>query len=62
MSTLHSAPENGANLYVNERQKIRYYRARSIEERRMPNCYFYFERCVCKLHYYSDIHSIGNQR
>ena len=42
MGTLHCALENGADLYVNERQKIRDYRARSTEERRrrMPNLYF----------------------
>ena len=41
MGTLHCALENGADLYVNERQKIRHYRARSAEERRrMPNCDF----------------------
>ena len=34
MCTLHCALENGAHLYVNERQEIRYYRARSAEERR----------------------------
>ena len=34
MNTLHCALENGADLYVNERQKIRHYRARSAEERR----------------------------
>ena len=34
MSTLHCALENGADLYVNEHQKIRHYRARSTEERR----------------------------
>ena len=34
MSTLHCALENGADLYGNERQKIRYNRARSTEERR----------------------------
>ena len=34
MGTLHCALENGADLYVNEHQKIRYYRARSTEERR----------------------------
>ena len=34
MSTLHCALENGADLYVNERKKIRHNRARSIEERR----------------------------
>ena len=45
MSTLHFSLENGADLYVNERQKMRHYRARSTEEeeerrRRMPNRYF----------------------
>ena len=47
MGTLHSALENGADLYVNERQKIRHYRARSAEEsRRMPNPdFFYFALC-----------------
>ena len=52
MCTLHCAVENGADLYVNERQKIQNYRARSAEERirrrseeerrrrRMPNCDF----------------------
>ena len=33
VGTLHCALENGADLYVSERQ-IRYYRARSTEERR----------------------------
>ena len=39
MGTLHCVLENGADLYVNERQEIRHYRARSAEERkrRMPN-------------------------
>ena len=38
MSILHCALENGSDLYVNERQKIRHYSARSTEERRrMPN-------------------------
>ena len=41
VGTLHCALENGADLYVNERLKIRYYHARSTEERRrMPNCDF----------------------
>ena len=35
VSTLHCALENGADLHVNERQKIRRYRARSTEERRI---------------------------
>ena len=34
MNTLHCALENGADLYVNERPKIRHYHARSNEERR----------------------------
>ena len=34
MGTLHCALENGADLHVNERQKIQHYRARSAEERR----------------------------
>ena len=34
MNTLHCALENGADLYVNERQKIQHYRAKSTEERR----------------------------
>ena len=34
MSTMHCALENGADLYVNARQMIRHYRARSTEERR----------------------------
>ena len=37
MGTLHCALENGADLYVNERQKIRNYPARSTEERRRKN-------------------------
>ena len=43
VSTLHCALENGADVYLNERQKIRHYRARSTEERRrrMPNLYFF---------------------
>ena len=40
VGTLHCELENGADLYVNERQKIRHYLARSTEERRMPNHYF----------------------
>ena len=34
MGILHCVLETGADLYVNERQKIRHYRTRSIEERR----------------------------
>ena len=34
MGTLHCVLENGADLYVNERQKIRHYRAGSTEEGR----------------------------
>ena len=39
------ALENGADLYVNERQKILHFRARSTEERRrMPNGDFFTSR------------------
>ena len=34
MGTLHCTLENGADLYVNQHQKIRHYHARSTEERR----------------------------
>ena len=52
MNTLHCALESGADLYVNERQKIRHYRARSAEEKRIPNR---FARCVRKIALYSDV-------
>ena len=64
MCTLHCALENGTDLYVNERQKIRHYRARSTEERKkkkkkkVEECQiviFYFARCVRKLRYYIDV-------
>ena len=57
MSTLHCTLENGADLFVNKRQKIRHYHARSTEERRrrMPNRDFYFARCVRKIALYSDV-------
>ena len=58
MGTLHCVLENGVDLYVNKRQKIRHYRARSTEERRRKKI-FYFARCVRKLALYSDvIHSL----
>ena len=41
MGTLHCVLENGADLYVNECQKIRHYRTRSAEkEGGMPNLDF----------------------
>ena len=55
MNTLHCALENGADLYVNERQNIRHYRARSAEERRRKKFIFYFARCESKFALYSDI-------
>ena len=65
MSTLHYVLENGANLYVNERQKIRHYSSRSTEERRrMPNRDFFTSRgayinsAIIAMLY---THSIGNQ-
>ena len=65
VSTLHCVLENGADLHVNERQKIRHYHARSTEERRRrirrrkkknaKTRFFYFARCVRKLRHYSDV-------
>ena len=66
MGTLHCALENGADLYVNEYQKIRHYHARSTEERRgirrrrkkknaKSRFFFYFARCARKLRYFSDV-------
>ena len=37
MVTLHCAVQNGSDLYVNGRHKIRYNRARSTKERRKKN-------------------------
>ena len=68
MGTLHCALENGADLYVNERQKIRHYRARSTEERRRirrkPNRDFFTSRGAyvnCAIIAMLYTHSIGNQ-
>ena len=49
VGTLNCSLENGADLYINERQTIRHYRGRSTEERirirrrirRMPNRDFF---------------------
>ena len=61
-STLHCALENGVDLYVNERQKIRHYRARSSEEEeRMQIMIFYFARCVRAIIAMLYTHSVGNQ-
>ena len=71
MSTLHCTLENGADLYVNEHQEIRHYRARSAEERRKKEkeeecqiVLFYFARCVRNIALYIAMlytHSNGNQ-
>ena len=69
MSTLHCALENGAGLYVNERQMIRHYSARSTEERRRKKNnakarFFYFASAYVKLRNIAMLHthSIGNQQ
>ena len=66
VGTVHCVLENGADLYVNERQKIGHYRARSTEERRrrMPNRYFFTSRgAYVNLRYIAMLytHLIGNQ-
>ena len=65
MGTLHCTLENGADLYVNERQKIRDYRTMSTEERRRKkkkknakSRFFYFARCVCKLALYRRCYTV----
>ena len=60
MSILHCALENGVDLYVNERQKIQHYRARSTEEERRKkknakSQIFYFAWCVRQIALYSDV-------
>ena len=74
VGTLHCALENGADLHVNERQKIRHYRARSTEERRRirrirrkknaKSRFLTLRGSYIKLRYIAMlcIHSIGNQR
>ena len=72
VSTRHCALENGADLYVNERQKIRHYRARSTEERRRnkkkkkngKSLFFTLRGAYVNLRYIAMLytHSIGNQQ
>ena len=50
--------ENGSDLHVNERQKIRNYRGRSTgekEEEEAAMAFFYFARRAPKLRYYGDV-------
>ena len=65
MSTLHCSLENGADLYVNELQKIGHYRTRSTEERRKnaKSLFFTSRGAYGKLRYIAMLytHSIGNQ-
>ena len=72
MSTLQWALENGADLYVNEHQKIRHYRGRSTEERRRrrrkkkknaKSLFFTLRGAYVQLRYIAMLctHSIGNQ-
>ena len=59
VTTLHVALQNGSDLHVNERQKIRDYRGRSIgekeEEEEDEMAIVYFARRVPKLRYYGDV-------
>ena len=67
MGTLHCALENEADLYVNDRQKIRHYCARSTEERRKKenakSQFFSSRSAYVNLRYIAMLytHSIGNQ-
>ena len=65
-SWAHCALENRLDLYVNERQKIQHYRARSTEERRKKNAkwlFFTLRGAYVNLRYIAMLytHSIGNQ-
>ena len=70
MNTLHCTLENGADLYVIERQKIRHYCVRPAEERRRRKKkknaklrLFTSRGAYVKLCYIAMLytHSIGNQ-
>ena len=71
MGKRHCALENEADLYVNERQKIRHYRARSTEERRIrrkekknaKSLFFTLCGAYVNLRYIAMLytHSIANQ-
>ena len=64
MSILHCTLENGVDLYVNDHQKIRHYRTRSAEERRMPNRIFFTSRgAYIKMRYIAMLYTnlIGDQ-
>ena len=72
VGTLHCALENGVDLYVNERQKRRHYRARSTEERRRrirrkkknaKSQFFTWRGAYVNLSYIAILYtySIGNQ-
>ena len=68
---LHCALENGADLHVNERQKVRHYPARSTEERRRrirkkknaKSRFFTLLGAYVNLHYIAILYtySFGNQ-
>ena len=69
VSTLHCVLKNGADLYVNECQKIRHYRDRSTEERRRKekknakSLFFTSRGAYVKLRYIAMLytHSIADQ-
>ena len=72
MGIQHCAQENGVDLYVNECQTIRHYRARSTEERKIrirrkkenANQKFFTSRgAYVNMRYIAMLytHSIGNQ-
>ena len=67
---MHCALENGADLHVNERHKIRHYCGRSTEERRKKtkkknakSRFFYSRGAYINLRYIAMLYtySIGNQ-
>ena len=47
--------ENGVDLHVNERPKIRHYHPSLLKKEECQIAIFYFARCVRKLALYSDV-------
>ena len=63
MNTLHCVLENGADLYVNERQKIQQYRARKKKEECQMVIFLTAPGALVKSAIIAMLytHSIGNQ-
>ena len=54
MGTLHCALENGADLHVNECQKVDTIALGLLKKKNAKSRFFYFARCIRKLRYYGN--------